>query len=360
MAVIDKTARLGATGPSASWARTMNPFSIFMENPNIRVPKFMINMFGNTEAGHQLAALTANAAGSAATTLLAVGLLRGAQHVARMADLETSNDPTKGLDTQLGTTYALNEQGNRSNKVLVSNLQKSASMHKAADEPPVVVDNMGTWSSQNILGSPLPFAAVLAAGALGYIGMDKLFDKLENEKLTENISDKSRRLTELIKLRARLGKGNATAEEADRLVRQTMRPDSFVKQAEQKGWLGLSYNNSDEMTSGNSVVGAMGILLAALGVASGIGAYMWTTANDESNLKYKAYKKALQAHALNKASLTPITMVTPRDELFNEIDASNGAAPAQAPAAPHAEEPTPREQPAINTDDLSKPISVTL
>ena len=84
-------------------------------------------------------------------------------------------------------------------------------------------------------------------------------------------------------------------------------------------------------------------------LASAIGSYAYTSASDENNIKYKAYKKALREYAKNKSGMTPIT-VAPKDApaYFASIDAAREQKPD-----------TPRGLPSYDADALNKPISVS-
>jgi hypothetical protein len=93
-----------------------------------------------------------------------------------------------------------------------------------------------------------------------------------------------------------------------------------------------------------------GALTSAVILASAIGSYAYTSAGDENNLKYKAYKKALKEYAKNKSGITPIT-VAPKDapSYFAAID-----------AAGQKQAPTVRQQPSYDADALNKPISISI
>lgn len=299
-------------------ANTLNPASGILGGTDY-VPQGVLDAFG---PGNESAAHTAFKTG--AIGLLAAALIGGyrmSQHTAEMKDLKLADRPSKGIASQVSTTFSGDLSGKRK--------KKKAEQAKTAAE--VMPSN--NFTVDTLMKSAIPTGALLLAGALAYKGVDEVMDRRRNKQLDKAIAAKEDAVKNLIMTRARVAKGTAGEADINAAVRPLNRDSIYVKEA------GL-------MSSG---VQTAGVLASAIVLASALGAYAYTSAGDENNRKYKAYKKALREYAKAKSGISPITMI-PSDasSYFAQIDEGK-----------KNKATTPREQPSYNPDALNNPISVT-
>lgn len=311
-----------------SWknlANTFNPASGITGGIDY-VPAGLVKAIQKVLPGHggELAAYTATKVGASA--LLAAGLVgayRAAKHVGDLGSIDSKSTAGKGMSSQLSTTFS-------------GNLGDEDEQKKTAAEGDIMAP--ANFSVQNLTGTALPLASMLLAAGLTYKGVDAAFDKIRNKRLDNAISRKEQAVKNLITARARLAKGDLSDANVQDATAPLKNKDIYMKAASQ--------NKEAVVQEG---VQLFGTLSAALLLASAIGSYAYTSASDENNLKYKAYKKALREYAKNKSGMTPIT-VAPKDapSYFAAID-----------AAREQKLDTPRDLPAYDADALNKPISVS-
>lgn len=306
-----------------SYWNTVNPISSVMGGVD-RIPAWYAKMFPNTASGRQAAHQTFKAGAVGLLTAALVGGYRSLKHYDEMEELEEADRPSKELASQLSTTF----EGD-----LIPQAKIAASSGR--------VPGSGVFTWQNFFGTAIPMSAGLLAASLAYRGADNYFDKRRNAVLTKAIKSKEDAIKQLIATRARLAKGVGTQEDIAAATEELGDKDVYVKDAslDKKALLGL-----------NDLFQHFGATTAAVILASAIGAYAYTSASDENNLKYKAYKRGLREYAKNKSGITPITIApTNAQSYFDYINGETGD-----------RQLTAREQPAIDTDNLNKPISISI
>ena len=313
-----------------SYWNTLNPISSVTGGID-RLPKWYVRMFPDTTAGKRMAHTTFKAG---ATGLLAAGLVggyRALRHYQDMADLEEGDRPAKGLASHLSTTFEGDLGGEEEDK----KKQKKTAAFFGEDR--IRTGLSPSW--QGFFGTAIPMSAMLLAGSLAYKGTDYLMDKRRNQALDDAIASKEDAIKQLIRARARQAKGTGTKREIAEATEDLGDKDIYVKSAsmDKEAILGL-----------HDIYQHAGATLAAIVLASAIGSYSYTSASDENNIKFKAYKKALREYAKNKSGITPITIApTDATSYFKDIDGEG------------KKKVSPREQPVVDTDDMNKPISVT-
>lgn len=303
-----------------SWkglANTLNPVSGIMGGVDY-VPGGVLKAFGE---GNERAAHTAFKTG--AIGLLAAGLISGyraSQHAGEMRDLKNADRPGKGLASQVSTTFSGKLSGKK---------RKKKQEKTAAEVMPT-----NNFTVDTLMKSAIPTGALLLAGALAYRGVDETMDARRNKQLDKAIAAKEDAIKNLITARARVAKGTAEEEDIKAAIRPLTGDNIYVKEAA-----------ADLVGRG---VQTAGVLASAIVLASALGAYAYTSAGDENNLKYKAYKKALKEYAKNKSGMTPITIApTDAGSYFAGIDEGE------------QKKVTPRQLPQLDTDALNQPISVS-
>lgn len=380
-----------------SWknlANTFNPASGITGGINY-VPAGLVKAIQKVLPGHggELAAYTATKVGASA--LLAAGLVgayRLARHVGDMGAIDSKGSAGKDMSSQLSTTFSGNlgdgEEDKKQKKAasliffegsdegiqaqpnytykLRSNsgaltLEQYKQIMKYMREGNMFVPRGWTLTStpteeqkkvaaegdimapanfsvQNLTGTALPLASMLLAAGLTYKGIDAAFDKIRNKRLDNAIAQKEQAVKNLITARAKLAKGELSDTAVQNAVAPIANKDIYTKAASQ-----------DKEAVVQEAVQLFGTLSAAVILASAIGSYAYTSAADENNIKYKAYKKALRTYAKNKSGMTPIT-VAPSDaaSYFASIDAAKDQKPV-----------TPRNMPNYDPDSLNKPISTS-
>jgi len=304
---------------------TFNPFSGLTGGKDY-VPAGLVSAIQKVLPGHkgELAAHAVTKAGASA--LLAAGLIgayRAAKHVGDLGSIDSKSTASKDMSSQLSTTFS-------------GNLGDEDEQKKTAAEGDIMAP--ANFSVQNLTGTALPLASMLLAAGLTYKGVDAAFDKIRNKRLDNAISQKEQAVKNLITARARLAKGDLSDANVQDATAPLKSKDIYTKAASQ-----------DKEAVVQEGVQLFGTLSAALLLASAIGSYAYTSASDENNLKYKAYKKALREYAKNKSGMTPITLA-PKDApaYFASID-----------AAREQKLDTPRNLPNYDADALNKPISVS-
>ena len=320
-----------------SYWNTLNPISGLLGGRN-QIPEWWGNLFPRTEAGKQIAGISFKSGAIALLTAGLVGGYRTLKHYAEMEDIESADRPGKDLAGQLSTTFTGNMNTNGSKKG-----QKKKAGQEDPEDAGFRAKYPDSFAWQNLLGSAIPLGAALLAAAASYKYTDQYFDKQRNAALTKSIAKKDKAVKDIIATRARLAKGTLNPAESKKLAGPGITAtDAYTKDASLD-------KQADIMRATAQLLGLMG---AATVLASAIGSYSYFSASDENNLKYKAYKKALREYAKNKSGITPIT-VLPKDSqaYFNAINGNNGA--AKAPVAP-------RDQVALDTDSLNRPISISI
>ena len=305
-----------------SYLNTINPLSSAMGGID-RIPAWYAKLFPQTKGGLQTAHQTFKAG---AIGLLAAGLVggyRAMKHYDDMEDLEEADRPGKELAGQLSTTFSGD---------LIPQEKTAASGR---------VPGSGVFTWQNFFGTAIPTSAALLAASMAYSATDNYFDKRRNQALDKSIAAKEDAIKQLIAARARMAKGIGTPEELNTATEDLGDKDVYIKDAsvDKKALLGL-----------NDLFQHFGATTAAVILASAIGSYAYTSASDENNLKYKAYKNGLKAYAKNKSGITPITIAPTNAQSY--FDFINGDKTK--------EEVTPREKPELDTDSLNKPISISI
>lgn len=306
-----------------SYWNTINPISSVTGGID-RIPAWYAKMFPNTTEGRQAAHQTFKAGAVGLLTAALVGGYRSLKHYDEMEELEEADRPSKELASQLSTTF----EGD-----LIPQAKHAASDGR--------VPGSGVFTWQNFFGTAIPMSAGLLAASIAYRGADNYFDKRRNAALTKAIKSKEDAIKQLIATRARLAKGLGTADEIATATEDLGDKDVYVKDASlnKKALLGL-----------NDLFQHFGATTAAVILASALGTYAYTSASDENNLKYKAYKRGLREYAKNKSGITPITIAPTNAQSY--FDYINGEKTQK--------EVTPREQPEIDTDSLNKPISISI
>ena len=323
-------------GPHGSKASLFNPASGLTGGVDW-VPQNYIDFVQKYIPG-QAGATTAHMTMKAgAMALLAAGLVGGyrtVRHIKDLGSIEAANRPGKDLSGQLSTTFAGDLSGEDDEQKKAASLRKTAQENKVTE-----IMSPGNFTAQNLTATALPIGTLLLAAGLAYKGVDTVFDEIRNKRLDNAIAEKDKAIKQLITARAQIAKGSQNIGAVDSAIAPIADKDIYTKAASQ-----------DKIAVIPETVQLVGTLSAAMLLASAIGSYSYTSAGDENNLKYKAYKKALQEYAKAKSGITPIT-VAPKNapSYFAAID-----------AAGQKEAPTARQLPAIDTDALNKPISISI
>lgn len=338
--------------PDMSWLKLWIPGSAL--NGGVRYPKIMGKLFkGNPHAAFLVSAMGASA-------LLGVGLTAAVKGLAQsegMDKLRKYTEPDYNIRTQLGTTF---------NSQLAPGKKKK--QNKTASE--YTVPMPGPLSSRAVWDVALPMGAFLTAAALTYKGMDNMYDERRNAELDKSISRKSTALRQLMQARARLAKGTASDAEVEAALAGVPKEDTVVKTASLRdalNWIADNGGIKGMMTRGARKTNvAIQLLIYGLGIASTVGAYKYFRASDPEQIKFKAYKKALEAYSKNRALHTPVTIL-PSDasDYFAAIDSgAQTAKPKAQPAAQAADadaafQEAMRSEPELNNDSR-KPLSIVL
>ena len=321
-------------GPSGSVASLFNPFSGLTGTVDYVPGRWidLVQKYVPGEAGKTTAHMTAKAG---AMTLLAAGLVggyRSLRHLKDVANMDKATRPGKNMASQLSTTFEGDLSGEDKKQKKAASETDTPSIPGAHD-----IRNPGNFTPWMLSATALPLGTFLLASALTYKGVDSAFDKLRNKRLDKSIKEKEQAIKKLITARAQQAKSGFTGEAAA-ATEDLKNSDVYTKAASQ-----------DKIAIIPETVQLVGVTSAAILLASAIGAYHYTAASDENNIKYKAYKKALKEYAKAKSGMTPITVApTNSADYFSSIDAAAGNKPV-----------TPRNQPAYNSDALNKPISVS-
>jgi len=348
-------------GPSAAWGsspygsyvNTAFPFSQLFGMTD-RIPKTWVDMFPHTEGGQRAAHITFKAGFDALLAAGLIALYRGANHISRMADMAKSDNPAKGMKSQLSTTFAGSLEPEKQKK------------NASSKWGPNTLDQPAVFSMGNAFGTALPLGAVLLATAAAYKATDDYLDKQRNKALDVAIKSKENALKRLIKTRSRLAKGNATDGEVQSALRGINNEDLYVKQAgmDKQAFLDGLW---DAISGGaRTTVGGFSALSCLLLGAAAVGSYYYFSKADENNVRYRAMKHGLKEYARTRTGYTPIAIIPSKSrKFFADIDEENAAISKkkkeQLAAAPSVEPVTSvRDEKPLLTEDYNKPISLTL
>jgi len=342
--------------PDASYWSTINPLS-FLTGGVDKVPEWWMNKFTDKNvigglSGKQIGHLAFKAGAVGLLTAAAVGGIRLALGADNLIHGKGSvvDDTAKG---KLSTTfdpaiYELDQYGNRKKKKVVKTASKSLSTGNYTD-----------LRAYNQLGFAVPIAATALAAFLAYTASDEAVSSARRYVTEQRLSDRKEDLNALMIERARLAKGN--------LAQLPTYKDPYTKTAaddeeggEAPGFWGSLFSifKKGLNPTGNNGA-AWGALKYAALLATGAGAYMFFSRNNEENMKYKAYKSALNEYVKNKTNQTPLTVAPSNsEELFESIDKKDEQ-PEDQVAAVNPKK-NPRKQPQFYSDDLNTPISINI
>lgn len=345
--------------PNASYWSTFNPIS-FLTGGVDKVPAWWMDKFTDKDVigklnGKQLGHLTFKAG---AVGLLTAGIVGGLRLALGADDLihgkgTVVDDSAKG---KMSTTfndqmYELDQYGNRKKK-------KKQVVKTASKVTHLESGNVADLSSYNQLGFAIPAAATALAAYLAYTLSDEAVAGARRYVNQQNLDERKEDLNALMIQRARMAKGNlkelpnfehpytkSAANEDDPNRNNMDWWDSL------KGGIAKIFN-----PTGNNAATWGALKYAAL-LATGAGAYMYMSKNNENNMKYKAYKAALKEYVKGKTNRTPLTVVPGNsDELFDAIEAKDEELqPEDRLAAVN-----PRKKPQFYSDDLNTPISINI
>lgn len=322
--------------PYASWGKkpgsyfsTLNPFSGIMGTSD-RVPEWFMNIMPGDIAGKDskhMAHLLFKTGSCALLAAALVGGYRAAKHFQTASSLEAKDSTAKKVTAGLANSFA-------------TNMSKGAS--SKGDGKWIERPSMGSFA--NVAGSILPVGATLLAASVAYGMVDDWADNRRNKLLTDAITRKQNAVKQLIQTRGRIARGTVTDREiasANNLVESN---NIYVKQAslDKQALFGAIMDAPRKSFQG------FGLLSAALLVASAIGGYEYFKATDEDNIRFKATEKGLNEYAKHKVNTSTVNIVpTDATRYFDKIDAG----------APKETDRTARE---IDTDEMNKPISISL
>lgn len=333
-----------------SWFNTFNPLSQVFQQTD-RIPAWWVNnMFPHTKGGQRAAHLTFKAGADALMAAGLIALWRGMSHVNRMSELAKSDNPAKGMKSQLSTTFA-------------GSLDPEKQTKEASVDAPNTLGQPAIFSAANTLSTALPIGAVLLATSLAYKATDDYLDSKRNRALDAAIGSKENILKRLIKTRSRLAKGNASDAEVRRALGGMTNEDLYVKQAAlDKQADGLFSGAKDTM---RGTVGGFAALSCLVLGAAAVGSYYYFNKADENNIRYRAMKKGLKEYSRVKSGFTPVAIIpTKSRKFFADIDEEapqrkKKEVAAATPAIAAPVENARAEQPVL-TETYNKPISLTL
>ena len=317
-----------------SWASTFNPLSGVTGGID-KIPSKWVNLFPDTEKGKQMAHMTFKAGAVSLLAAALAGGYRAAKHYTDMDELAEADRPGKDLAGQLSTTF----EGS-----MLPEDKRKKQKKMAAEADPGRIAEPDTISWNNFIRTAVPLGATLLAASVAASATDNYFDKRRNKALDKAIADKENAIKQLVATRARMAKGYGTRKELSEATQDLGDKDIYVKDAS------LNKEAADPI-SFSALVQHLGTATAAVILASAIGSYAYTSAADENNIKFKAYRKALREYAKNKSGITPIT-INPTDQQAY-FDYINGTTADKKKLSA-------REQPELNTDELNKPISISI
>ena len=366
---MDKKARTTVSwdpkDPSASYWSTVNPLS-FLTGGVDKVPEWWMNRFDEDKKyfglnGKQLGHLAFKAG---AVGLLTAGLVGGAR-LAMDADSllqgkgSVVDESARG---KLSTTfnpemYEIDEYGNRKRKKKQPQPEvKTASKTDSAGKT-LSVGRFTDMSTYNQLGFAVPAAATMLAAFLAYTASDEIASSARRAVTEQKIADRTEDLNNLMIQRARLAKDNLKdlPEYAKPYTKNASNDDKDSDDDE--GWFSRLKNLFKVTLSpaGNNAATWGALKYAAL-LATGAGSYMFFSKNNENNMKYKAYRNALNEYVKGKTNITPINvMPNNADEMFSTIDEKEQDAEPEKQVVNN-----PRKKPQFYSDDLNTPISINI
>lgn len=346
----------------ASYWSTVNPIS-FLTGGVDKLPAWWMDRFSDKKVigdltGKQIGHLTFKAG---AVGLLTAGLVGGLRLALGADDLihgkgTVVDDSAKGkisttFDNQL---YELDRYGNRKKK---KRAPAAEELPKTAAGQTLESGNVTDLDSYNQLGFAIPAAATALAAYLAYTFSDELVSGARRTRNQIELADRQEDLNNLMIQRARMAKGNL--KELPQYEHPYTKTAGDDKEEESGGlWDTIVGGIKNIFTPTKNNGATWGALKYAALLATGAGAYMYMSKNNENNMKYKAYKAALQEYVKGKTTHTPLTVVPGNsDELFDTIDTKEES--AEEPAEPVVAN-NPRKKPKFYSDDLNTPISINI
>ena len=345
--------------PKASYWSTFNPLS-FLTGGVDKVPAWWMDKFTDKDVigklnGKQIGHLTFKAG---AVGLLTAGLVGGLRLALGADDLihgkgTVVDDSAKG---KMSTTfndqmYELDQYGNRKKK-------KKKVVKTASKVTHLESGNVGDLSAYNQLGFAIPAAATALAAYLAYTMSDEAVAGARRYVNQQNLEERKEDLNALMIQRARMAKGNLKElPEFEHPYTKSAADEDDPNRNNMDWWDTLKSGIAKIFNPTGNNAATWGALKYAALLATGAGAYMYMSKNNENNMKYKAYKAALKEYVKGKSNRTPLTVVPGNaDEMFQTIDTNENEPEENEMVVAN----NPRKKPKFYSDDLNTPISINI
>ncbi|MBQ6471826.1 MAG: hypothetical protein IJJ33_07575 [Victivallales bacterium] len=178
--------------------------------------------------------------------------------------------------------------------------------------------DIGTF--EHAAWTTLPVAALVLGSALGWGAADRKDREDAGVALDDLAARQGEVYDSLLKERAKVAKGTASAKGVARALR---------KADELSGDMSKNAAARGPMTP---ITGALILMACALGVGSAVGSYGYFSKANRDNMKLEAIRKGLADYTKTRSGMTPVASVPKgSDEFFKEIDEGDGAQARDAP-----------------------------
>lgn len=194
-----------------------------------------------------------------------------------------------------------------------------------------ITNNTDAFSFKTFFEGTLPVAATILGSALAYKAVDSWADSRIKKILDDKVRAKDVVYKDLLKARAKAGKGSLTEEEFKRVTEAADNIAGTTKQA----------------SISSSAVMLLGLLATGTFTGALLATNKYFSETDENNIQYKAYRDGINQYIKSKSLRSPVRLDIENKEIFNVLDAKDTDSKA-------------KDLPEYDIVDKHTPISITL
>lgn len=165
-------------------------------------------------------------------------------------------------------------------------------------------NDVDMFSFKTFFEGALPVSATILGSALAYKAVDNWADKRIKSIIDRKVQEKDSIYKNLIRARAKAGKGILTEEEFNKVTGEADAVVGATKTA----------------TLGASAVMLLGLLATGTFAGSLFASKKYFKDTDDNNIKYKAYREGINQYIKSKALKSPVHVNIENKNIFDDLD----------------------------------------